>query len=105
MQDITVQELHQKLQSGEKFVLIDVREPYEYQEFNLGGELIPLGTLPGRLDDLEEHKDEEIVVYCRSGGRSGTAKYLLQERGFKNVRNLLGGAMAWLDAYGTKVPE
>jgi rhodanese-related sulfurtransferase len=105
MQDISVQELRQKLQSGEKFVLIDVRESYENEDFNLGGVLMPLATLPVRLDDLEEHQDEEIILYCRSGVRSNTAKYFLQERGFKKVRNLLGGTLAWMDAYGRETPE
>lgn len=104
MQDITVQELRQKLQSGDKFVFIDVREAHEFEEFNLGGELVPLGTLPFRLEELEAYKDEEVVLYCRSGARSGTAKSFMTEKGFVKVRNLLGGVLAWRDAYGTEVP-
>lgn len=93
--DITVQELKQKLDSGAPFVFIDVREPYEYQEFNLGAKLIPLGSIMGALPDLESHKNDEIVVHCRSGQRSGMAQQLLQASGFTNVRNLLGGVLAW----------
>lgn len=98
--DITVQELRQKLEAGEKFIFIDVREPYEYEEFNLGARLIPLGTIGQHIDELSEHKDEEIVLHCRSGARSGQAKMLLESMGFSNVRNTLGGVLAWREAYG-----
>jgi len=102
--DITVQELRQKLESGEKFVFIDVREPWENEEFNLGAQLIPLGTLINSMYELDEHKNEEIVVHCRSGARSGQAQGLMQANGFTNVRNLTGGIMAWEAAFGkTKV--
>ncbi|MCY7328094.1 MAG: rhodanese-like domain-containing protein [Saprospiraceae bacterium] len=102
--DITVQELRQKLESGEKFVFIDVREPWENEEFNLDAQLIPLGTLIGSMPELDEHKNEEIVVHCRSGARSGQAQGLMQANGFTNVRNLTGGIMAWEAAFGkTKV--
>jgi len=102
--DITVQELRQKLESGEKFVFIDVREPWENEEFNLGAQLIPLGTLINSMYELDEHKNEEIVVHCRSGTRSGQAQGLMQANGFTNVRNLTGGIMAWEAAFGkTKV--
>jgi rhodanese-related sulfurtransferase len=98
--DITVQELRQKLEAGEKFIFIDVREPHEYEEFNLGAQLIPLGTIGQHIDELSEHKDEEIVVHCRSGARSNQAKMLLESMGFSNVRNTLGGVLAWREAYG-----
>ncbi len=102
--DITVQELSQKLESGEKFVFIDVREPWEYEEFNLNATLIPLGDLMNRSWELDEHKNEEIVVHCRSGGRSGMAQSLLNGMGFSNVRNLTGGVMAWKEAFGETKP-
>ncbi len=95
MQDITVEELKTRLDNGEKLTVIDVREPHEYEEFNIGGRLIPLGTLPGTLDDLEDLKEEEIIVHCRSGARSATAKAFMEQNGFKNVRNLLGGVLDW----------
>ncbi|MBK6931493.1 MAG: rhodanese-like domain-containing protein [Saprospirales bacterium] len=102
--DITVQELHEKLQSGEKFVFIDVREPWEYQEFNLGAQLIPVGDLMNRSWELKEHLDDEIVLHCRSGARSGMAQALLQAQGFSNVRNLIGGVIAWKEAFGNTKP-
>ena len=102
--DITVQELRQKLESSEKFVFIDVREPWENEEFNLGAQLIPLNTLVNSMYELDEHKEDEIVLHCRSGSRSGMAQGMLQANGFTNVRNLTGGIMAWEAAFGkTKV--
>ncbi len=95
MQDITVEELKNRREQGESLVVIDVREPYEYEEFNIGGTLIPLGSLPSRLDELEEYKDREIVVHCRSGARSANAKAFLNSVGFGKVRNLIGGVMEW----------
>ena len=62
MEDITVTALKKRMDQGESIILIDVREPYEHEEFNIGGKLIPLGELPGKLANLEAHKDEEIVV-------------------------------------------
>ena len=102
--DITVQELRQKLESGEKFVFIDVREPWENEEVNLGATLMPIGDLMNRMWELEDHKNDEIVVHCRSGARSGMAQSLLTAQGFTNVRNLTGGVMAWMDAFGTTKP-
>lgn len=102
--DITVQELKQKMESGEAFTLVDVREGWENEEFNIGGQLIPLGGLMNQLYELEPHKNDEIVVYCRSGNRSGMAQALLQAQGFTNVRNLTGGVIAWKDAFGETKP-
>jgi rhodanese-related sulfurtransferase len=93
--DIEVQELKIKLARGDDFVLIDVREPYEHEDFNIGGRLIPLGELPLVMESLSEDQEMEIVVYCRSGNRSGMAKYMMEQAGYKNVRNLLGGILAW----------
>ncbi len=100
--DITVTELKEKMDKGGDFVLIDVREPHENQEFNVGGELIPLGKLPDKLGQLEEHKEDEIILYCRSGNRSGVAKQLMERAGFKNVRNLLGGMLDWKEKIGER---
>ena len=98
--DITVQELRQKLDSGEQFLLLDVREPWEYEEFNIGGKLVPVGSLMNQMWELEEYKDQPVVVHCRSGARSAMAQGLLMANGFTKVRNLKGGMMAWLEAFG-----
>ncbi len=102
--DISVNELRQKLAAGEKFVFIDVREPWEYEEFNLGANLIPLGDLMNKMWELEDHKNDEIVIHCRSGSRSSMAQNMLTSNGFTNVRNLIGGVMAWTDAFGHNKP-
>lgn len=93
--DIQVEELKDKLDAEEDFILIDVREDYERAEFHVGGQHIPLGTLPMKIEDLEDHKEDEIVIYCRSGNRSGQAKAFMEQLGFKNVRNLIGGMLEW----------
>ena len=94
--DISVSELRDRQQKGEEnLIIIDVREGHERAEFNIGGEHIPLGDLQTKLEDLEDYKDKEVIVYCRSGNRSGMACQLLQQAGFTNARNLTGGMLAW----------
>lgn len=95
-QDITAKEVKQRLDNGEKLFIIDVREPYEYEEYNIGGKLIPLGELQTQIDDLlENHKDEEIIIHCRSGARSTAARNFMIQNGFNNIRNMVGGIMAY----------
>ncbi|MDZ4707154.1 MAG: rhodanese-like domain-containing protein [Saprospiraceae bacterium] len=93
--DIEVEELKSMVDHHEHFVLIDVREPYEYEEFNLGGTLIPLGELFSLPDKVAEDKNVEIIVYCRTGNRSAMAQRILQQSGYTKVRNLIGGIVAW----------
>jgi rhodanese-related sulfurtransferase len=97
MQDITVIELKKRLDEGDNtFLFVDVREPYEYEAFNLGAHLIPLGNIPEAANDtLAEYKDSEIVIHCRSGARSGQAKMILESMGYTKVRNVLGGVLDW----------
>ena len=98
--EISVTEVKAKLDNGDSFVFIDVREQYEYDEFNLGAQLIPLGNIVQSLDDLEEHKDKEIVIHCRSGARSGSAAQFLLQNGFTNVKNMIGGILEWKEKIG-----
>ena len=94
--EITVHDLHRMTAEGERPFVIDVRQPEEHAIGHIDGALIPLGELPDRLDELEPHReDEQIVVHCRSGGRSGKAVEFLQSQGFDNVVNLKGGILAW----------
>ena len=96
MQLITVSELKERLANGEKLNLVDVREPAENMEFNIGGELIPLGKIQSmEVDQLENLKDQELICYCRSGNRSGQACQILDMLGFTNTKNLQGGMLAW----------
>jgi rhodanese-related sulfurtransferase len=96
MQLITVSELKERLDKGEKLNLVDVREPGENLEFNIGGELIPLGKIQRmEVAELELLKDQEVICYCRSGNRSGQACQILEMLGFTNTKNLQGGMLAW----------
>ena len=93
MKEISVQELKEKLDSGEDFQLIDVREDFEYETSNLGGKHIPLGGILIEADQVE--KDKPVVLMCRSGKRSSVALYQLEQQGYTNLYNLKGGILAW----------
>jgi rhodanese-related sulfurtransferase len=93
MQEITVQELKDKLDSGEDFQLIDVREDFEYETSNIGGLHIPLGGILIETDKIS--KDKPVVVMCRSGKRSAAAIMQLEQQGYTNLSNLQGGILAW----------
>ncbi|MCD2422902.1 rhodanese-like domain-containing protein [Niabella pedocola] len=100
MNTITVQELKKRIDNGEKINLIDVREPAEYEEYNIGGKLIPLGNIQNmEVDELEPLKEEEVIIHCRSGKRSAAACLLLDSMGFKNTVNVEGGVLAWQEAF------
>jgi len=101
MKNITVEELRKKIDSGEKINLIDVREPHEYTEANMGGMLFPLGKIQTmQVEDLEDLKEDEVIIHCRSGHRSMMACLVLDSLGFKNTYNLEGGILAWQEKYG-----
>ncbi len=90
-----VEDLKKKLDAHDGVFVLDVREPHEYNICNIGGHLIPLNDLPKRMGELD--KNREIVVHCRTGGRSSKAVEFLQANGFKNVKNLAGGILAWAE--------
>ncbi len=101
MKQITVEELKARMDSGEKLNLIDCREPHEYEEANLGARLIPLGKFQTMdLDELEDLRDEEVIIHCRSGKRSMMACNILDQMGFNNTVNVEGGILAWIEKYG-----
>ncbi len=103
MKNISVEELKQKLDNGENIHLIDCREPHEYLEGNIGGKLVPLGKIQTmQIDELEDLKDEEVIVHCRSGKRSMMACMVLEQLGFKNTTNVDGGILAWQEKFGAK---
>ena len=96
MTNITSEEVKARLDKGEQLHLIDVREPFENAEFNIGGLLHPLGKIQTmQLDEIDEFKDQPIYVYCRSGNRSGQACLILETAGFTNTINVVGGMLAW----------
>jgi adenylyltransferase/sulfurtransferase len=96
MKEITVQELKTKIDNGNDFQLIDVREDNEREFSNIGGDHISMGTIVQNIDKINTEKD--VVIYCRSGSRSGQiANFLEMNHGFKNLYNLKGGILAWAD--------
>ena len=96
MKEINVKELKKKIENKEDFQLIDVREEFEYQDANLGGELIPLGSILLEVDKIS--KDKDVVIHCRSGKRSAAAIMQLEQQfGFNNLYNLQGGIIAWAE--------
>jgi rhodanese-related sulfurtransferase len=103
MTTITVEELKKRMDSGEKINLIDCREPHEYEEANLGGKLVPLGKIQTmQIDDLEDLREEEVIIHCRSGKRSMMACMVLDQMGFQNTVNVEGGILAWKEKFGSK---
>ena len=101
--EISVEELKRRLDAKEDLFILDVREPHEYQICNLNGYLIPLNDLPKRVHELDPSKD--MVVHCRSGGRSAKAVEFLQQSGFTKAKNLAGGVLAWSDKIDPKMPK
>jgi len=101
--EMQVEELKRTLDAGEDIFVLDVREPHEYQICNIGGHLIPLGELPKRVHELDSSR--EIVAHCRSGVRSAKAVDFLRQAGFRKVRNLAGGILAWADRVDPKMPK
>lgn len=104
--EITVYELKAKMDRKDDFLLLDVREPYEYQIAKIpGSKLIPLGELEKRLKEIEPYKDKEVIAHCKSGGRSAKAVELLLRSGFKKVWNVVGGIGEWSNKIDPDVPK
>ncbi len=103
MKTITADELKARLDAGETVNLLDVREDHERADYNIGGAHIPLGKVQAfQTEGIDGWKDAEVVVYCRSGGRSGMATMFLEQSGFGNVVNLTGGMLAWREKFEKK---
>jgi len=98
---INAEEVKARLDAGEDLHLVDVREPFEHQEFNIGGTLLPLGKiLAMQTEDIEDWKNAEVICYCRSGQRSMQASLMLETFGFTDVKNLTGGMLGWKEKFG-----
>jgi sulfur-carrier protein adenylyltransferase/sulfurtransferase len=94
MKTVTVTQLKAMQEAKEDFQLIDVREQYEYDEVNMNAQLIPMGELMERIDEIE--KEKKVVIHCRSGARSANVISYLESQGFDNLYNLEGGILAWV---------
>lgn len=95
-EEISCQEVKSRLESGEKINLIDVRELWEHDEDNIGGQCFPLGELPTLIEQIAHLKSQEVIVHCKSGPRGNRARKYLAAQGFTNVRNMTGGITAFL---------
>ena len=107
MDTITAQQLKAKIDAGEDFFLLDVREPFEQYQSKIeyeNSKLISVDELNDRIDEIKEHKNEEVVCMCRSGSRSSKAVKMLLNEGFENVKNLKGGINRWAKEIDTSLP-
>ncbi len=96
MKTTSAEEIKARMDAGELLNLLDVREPNEHAEFNIGGLLLPLGKIHTmQIEDIEGWREKEVIVYCRSGNRSSQASLILEQLGFMHVVNLTGGMLDW----------
>ena len=95
MKEVSCTELKKMIDARENFQLIDVREEYERDVASIGGELIPMGDVMDNLDKI--YKDKKVVMYCRTGQRSGVITQALEAQGFTNIFNIKGGIHQWAD--------
>ncbi len=101
MEHISVVELKSKLEQGAPLKVLDVREVMEYEEHNINAKLLPLSQLKNfDIDEIENWKEEEVIVHCKSGVRSMEACLILESLGFQNTKNLTGGIMEWKKQFG-----
>ena len=100
---LSVKDLKRRIDAGENLFILDVREPFEYQIANIGGNLIPQNEVPQRMGEID--RNQEIIVQCKSGGRSQRIAEFLKQSGYPNVTNLAGGILAWSDEVDPRVPK
>ena len=101
MKNISVEELKARMDAGEKLNILDVREDNERADFHIGGTHFRLRRIQDMaIEEIEDLKDEEVIIYCRSGNRSQMAALMLEHLGFKNTVNVTGGMLDWTEKYG-----
>jgi rhodanese-related sulfurtransferase len=104
--EITCRGVKERLDSGQSFLLLDCREPDEYEVARIeGARLVPMSELANRLDELEAYRDREVVVHCHLGGRSQRVANWLRGQGFAKARTMVGGIDRWADEIDTSVPR
>jgi rhodanese-related sulfurtransferase len=105
MEEITVQQLKEKIDHQDTFLLLDVRETFEYYISKIDNStLIPVDELSSRMKEIDDHKDQEIIVMCRTGQRSAQAQKMLMDSGFRQVKNLKGGINTWAREIDNSLP-
>jgi len=103
MENISVEQLKSRVDAGEQLNVLDVREADEYADANIGAKLLPLSQLRNMdADAIEDWKDQEVIVHCRSGKRSIEACMLLETMGFAQTVNVVGGIIEWQEKYGAQ---
>ena len=100
---LSVKDLKRRIDAGEDLFILDVREPFEYRIANIGGKLIPQNEVPQRLSEID--RSREIIVHCKSGGRSQRIAEFLKQSGYSSVVNVAGGILAWSDEVDPRVPK
>ncbi|MBA3648255.1 MAG: rhodanese-like domain-containing protein [Chitinophagales bacterium] len=95
MKEISVEELKARKEKGEQLNLIDVRETWEFEEFNIGAQNVPLSTFVNHLEELQPFKEKEVIIQCKMGGRSSQAAMILDQMGFTDVKHVKGGLDEW----------
>jgi rhodanese-related sulfurtransferase len=103
MKEISVLELKSRIDNGDDIQIIDIRETNEYEYCNIGAELIPMGEIMSKIDLIA--RDKDVILHCKSGGRSSAMVNALMSRGFDNVINLTGGILAWADQIDPSIPK
>lgn len=104
MKEVTPTELKSMMDNKEDFQLIDVREEHEVDIANIGGELIPMGDVMDNIDKIS--KEKKVILYCRSGNRSGAVAQALEtQHGFTNIYNLKGGIIRWSDEIDSSITK
>lgn len=103
MKEVTVAELKKMMDSKADFQLIDVREAHEVDIASIGGELIPMGDVLDNVNKIS--RDKQVIIYCRTGNRSGVITQALEKQGFTNIHNLKGGIVAWADEIDNTVTK
>jgi len=104
--EIDVLSVKEMLDRGEKFVLLDCREPDEVATARINGSThLPMREIPGRIAELEPHRSQRVVVHCHHGGRSLRVTQFLRQQGFANVQNMTGGIDAWSQQVDSNVPR
>lgn len=104
MKEVTVSDLKSLIDNKADFQLVDVREPHEYEICNLGGDSIPLSTIPDNFEKIDRNK--QVIIHCRSGARSGQAvSWLEKTHGYTNLYNLKGGILAWANEIDPSFPK
>lgn len=100
MTNISPEEVKERMDKGEKLHLVDVRQPEETAEYNIGGIALPVGDIQNmQTEAIDDLKNEEVILYCRSGNRSGIAAMVLDQMGFSNTKNMVGGMLAWREKF------